>query len=359
MKRTRLLAILAIAMVAGLLVTGCNKPVTEIPGANVAWHWGPGPKSFTLWAGQNMNAGTVDVWNSPDTLYIKYQTTGNWWLEETHAHVAESLAGIPQKNGNPIPGHFDYSNTFNPRVQTWTYAVPFEGDWNEDVCLYIATHCVVSQLVNGKYVNRQTGWAGPHKFPGKNWALYLKYCIQKPYKDVNLPEDSVWMKTTEVRRTKILSNEIATFMVTLSGVPGSDILPHPYEVWDGDWRGWCLEYNADIYDTATYRVKLYSDQDPNLPLHLQSDMYDNLNYLINHKGTATARQIQQAIWILMGYDLGFEPSPEVLSLVHDAQTLGEGWHPGTGQLVGVLAHAKLTPPRQNEDAQLVMIEVDP
>jgi hypothetical protein len=363
MKPTRLLAILAIAMVAGLLVTGCKDPIglpqNQAPDANVAWHWALGD-SFTIWAGQNQDAGKVYVWNSPDTLYIKCQTTGNWWLEQTHAHVAESLAGIPQKNGNPSIGQFDYSNSFSPRVQTWTYAVPFEGDWDENVCLYIATHCVVSQLIDGKYTNQQTGWSGPYDFPGKNWALYLKYCIKKTYKDVNLPEDSVWMKTKLVQSILGPTDSVSNFIVTLSGVPGGNTLPHPYEVWDGNWRGWCLELNNKVYDTATYRVKLYSDQDPNLPLHLQNPMYDNLNYLLNHKVPgATAAEIQKAIWYLMG-DLNYYPtSTRTQQMIQDALTYGDGWHPGAGQLVGVLAHGKLTGERSTEDIQLVMLEVDP
>ena len=354
MKRTRLLAALAIAMVAGLLVTGCKSPMGLTPDANIAWHWAPGPQVFTLWAGQNQNAGNVSVWNttsrSPDTLYIKYQTTGNWWIEETHAHVALTLLGIPHSNGGPIPGHFEFQDSWNPRVQTCTYAIPFRYGWNEGVDLYIATHAIVVELDgNGKVKQRQTGWGGDNDFPGHNWAKYIKYTFKKAYKDVDLPEDSVTMA--------VVNNLLQTlpvrayFQVTLSGVPGDS---GEYDVWNGIWRGWCLQLHADIVDTHEYRVKLYSSQDPDLPTYLQNPMYDNINYLLNNKDpSATVGEIQKAIWYLMGdYGTNLPSSLKTKQMIHDALLHGDGWHPGPDQWVAVLADSP-------EHIQLVAIEVDP
>ena len=359
MKRTRLLAILAIAVVAGLMVTGCKGPMDlkPTPMAGVATHSVPyPPEVYTIWAGQNQNAGNVSVWFDATNLYIKYQTTGNWWLEETHAHVALTLDGIPHtKKGSPIPGQFEFKNSFSPRVQTWTYTIPKRDGWVCDAELYIATHCVVAQLVDGKYVNRQTGWSGPNEFPGSNWALYIKYQM-RCYKDVDLPADSVWMQVHDVITVEGPTNEVSTFIVTLSGVPG---VPGDYAVWNGDWRGWCLELGADILDNHPYRVKLYSNQDPNLPLHLQSDKYDNINYLINHKVPgAKAVEIQKAIWYVMNHNNPYPGSPAAQQMIYEAETYGDGWHPGHGQWVGVLMHGLLNPPAEG-DIQLVFIEVDP
>ena len=64
----------------------------------------------------------MTVWNTTESRYVKYEMAADWWLEETHVHAATSLAGIPQKNGNPPPGKVEFSATYDPRVQTYTYA---------------------------------------------------------------------------------------------------------------------------------------------------------------------------------------------------------------------------------------------
>ena len=166
MPRTRLLALLAIAMVARLMVTGCKSPMGLTDDIGTASHWVlGGPEVFTLWTVHNQNVGTVTVWNTPDTLYIKYNTTGCWWLDATHAHVALSLAGIPQRNHCPLPDRFMLKNCWRPRVQTCTYAIPVRTGWTIGADLYIATHGGAVQLGRGgRVTKRDDSWAGPYFF---------------------------------------------------------------------------------------------------------------------------------------------------------------------------------------------------
>ena len=129
-----------------------------------------------LIAGQNFYAGTVTVTTNGSQVCVKFETTGGWQLTETHLAIATSLGGIPQtKGGNPQPGQFPYSATHTPAVTTFTYCVPFAVP--SSGLLYIATHAVVEQVDpdTGGIVQRQTAWAGPHGFPGKNWATYVVY----------------------------------------------------------------------------------------------------------------------------------------------------------------------------------------
>jgi hypothetical protein len=94
-----------------------------------------------------MNVGEVQLWNDADNLYVTYVTTGGWCIIETHLHVAGDVANIPQKNGNPIPGKFDYKSAYDlePCVdETAPYVVPLASGWKLDgEILTIGAHAVV------------------------------------------------------------------------------------------------------------------------------------------------------------------------------------------------------------------------
>lgn len=109
----------------------------------VSAHTESTPYVTGLIADQNLDVGDVSVWNDGENLYVKYviDTETDWCLTETHLRVADSVDSIPQKNGNPIPGKFDYKNEHDC-VTEYTYTIPL-GDW--DPALYIAAHAVVTQ----------------------------------------------------------------------------------------------------------------------------------------------------------------------------------------------------------------------
>jgi len=106
-----------------------------------------------LIAGQHIDAGDVKVWNDGTNLYVQYVTTGGWVLTETHLHVATSMEGIPQNNGNPPPGQFDYASEYDPSegvTEPDPYVIPLADLGVADPCdptmLYIAAHAVVAKL---------------------------------------------------------------------------------------------------------------------------------------------------------------------------------------------------------------------
>jgi hypothetical protein len=101
--------------------------------------------SFPLYAGQNIEVGYVDVSNDTDLLYVQYVITDmDWCITKTHLHVAEDPGEIPQKNGNPIPGKFDYSGE-HECVTEALYEIPLIWDPGDIV---IAAHAVMEHVVS-------------------------------------------------------------------------------------------------------------------------------------------------------------------------------------------------------------------
>ncbi len=129
-------------------------------------------KTVTLFAGQTTNAGSVTVSNDANFIYVEYTTTSPWQIIEAHLAVAGTLAGIPQTHkGNPIPGRFPYTATFDPEVSDYVFAIPV-GSFTSGQNLFIAAHAVV--IGDG----RETAWGNGAGFPGANWGMYFNYTVQ-------------------------------------------------------------------------------------------------------------------------------------------------------------------------------------
>ncbi|MCK5266674.1 MAG: hypothetical protein KAR07_00775 [Spirochaetes bacterium] len=133
------------------------------------------PTIVTLFAGQTIDSGSVVVWNNTENLYIAFSAENGWQMSETHVAVATNLDGIPQQNGNPIPGQFPYKREYNPWVTQDIYVIPLV--WDADTKLYIAAHASL-HLTSGENIQQETGWANGTNFSGANWATYFCYTIQ-------------------------------------------------------------------------------------------------------------------------------------------------------------------------------------
>lgn len=178
MKRSLLVLLPALLLVIGLFATGCDRLWEPQQPAVTSSQICGTPYQTIFYAGQNINIGNITVWNDQYDLYIQFNTTGGWVMSQTHLAVATSLSGIPQKNGNPIPGQFPYKTSHNPAVTSYTYVIPL-NNWAPGQELYIAAHAS-AQLLDGEgnIIRNETGWGFGPGFPGKNWATYLKYTIQ-------------------------------------------------------------------------------------------------------------------------------------------------------------------------------------
>jgi hypothetical protein len=158
------------------------------------------PVSYPIWAGQNINVGTMDVSNDAQYLYVTYNVKNGWMLTETHLHVASTLAGIPKnKQGIPVPGQFQYATMHNPPVTTYTYNILLaDHGFTLGQELFVAAHAVV---VNGDYPSgifqRETGWGGNTPGPGPRWWFYFNYTLVD---DILNEEDPEFNVTTAMMR---------------------------------------------------------------------------------------------------------------------------------------------------------------
>lgn len=135
---------------------------------------------YPIWAGQNINAGTVSIINDNNYIYVTYNTVNGWMLKETHVHVANNINGIPRtKQGIPIPGQFAYSMNHDPVINTYTYNIPLANyNFQMGQEIIIAAHAA---LVNGNYpygeYQEETGWGGNEPGPGPRWWYYIRYTL--------------------------------------------------------------------------------------------------------------------------------------------------------------------------------------
>jgi hypothetical protein len=146
-----------------------------------------GAAGYRLVAGQNLIVGHVFVTNDGTNLYVTYDAKYllGFCLNETHLHVADLWSDVPQNNGNPTPGQFDYKGEHDC-VDTVSYTVPLAGlDVNGDGELTIAAHAVVSNWNENQYPDwEETGWGAVcgninnNQFPGANWAVYAPYILK-------------------------------------------------------------------------------------------------------------------------------------------------------------------------------------
>jgi hypothetical protein len=129
-------------------------------------HTESNPFVRTLWAGQNIDVGTVSVWNNGTHINVTYKTINNWNLTETHLYVGTA-------NPNSLshsPGQFPYSHYIDPACDEDSYSIPLSmidgyhlklnkkgnptGVWEANGTLgvdvgdqiYIAAHAVVENV---------------------------------------------------------------------------------------------------------------------------------------------------------------------------------------------------------------------
>jgi hypothetical protein len=96
----------------------------------------------TLWAGQTIDAGTVNVSYDGTNISVAFDADYPWKLSETHVAVVSDVADFPTtKKGNPIPGKFPYSETHDPMIGAYTQVIPWDGGFP----VYIAPHAALVQ----------------------------------------------------------------------------------------------------------------------------------------------------------------------------------------------------------------------
>jgi hypothetical protein len=120
-----------------------------------------------------IEVGTVTtLLNDDGTWTVTYETTGSWFMLETHLHVADDSAAIPQtRKGNPKVGQFDYS-AYHDLVQTFSYVVD-----DPDVCNPLfAAHTAVVDIGDciDDVCREETAWGEGVSFDGHNWGMFFE-----------------------------------------------------------------------------------------------------------------------------------------------------------------------------------------
>jgi hypothetical protein len=170
-------------------------------------------------------------------------------------------------------------------------------------------------------------------------------------KVVNLPEFPVTLRVYN----PYPYNWPSYFLSEISGIgpEGTGDVDGPYNVWDGNWLGWCVNLSNPIYEDVYYTVYLYSSYDPNMPDECKDPDWPYVNWIINNKGGADLVQIQMAIWYFI--DGGYSGNdPVILGLIDGALNNPEGinYVPNVGEWVAVICWI-------DADHQISFIEVDP
>ncbi len=134
---------LLVIMLAGLVFIACG----DCPD--------PPDDAFVtdLLAGQTLDVGNVTIWNNETHLFVLYEVTEEeWYLTEVHLDVECDWEDIPHtvsKNGdvNPIPGHFEYDDSFEPSEEriSWCQEIEKPECLNCGGDLAVAAHAVVSR----------------------------------------------------------------------------------------------------------------------------------------------------------------------------------------------------------------------
>lgn len=121
--------------------------------------------SAYLYAGQDIEVGYVDVTDNGTHVTVDIVTTDDWYLAETHVAVGATPSVIPQKNGNPIPGKFEYKMEHDPPVAEKTYEIPIPAA-SDNVC--IAVHAMVVRETSNELVTNG-GFEVPEL--GSSWGI--------------------------------------------------------------------------------------------------------------------------------------------------------------------------------------------
>lgn len=144
-----------------------------------------GSNSWTIWAGQTINAGTLTVENNATTLFVTYTGNEGVCFQTLHLWVGSDMTTIPMAgNGAPIPGKFPYS--FNAAgSNSYTFEIPLSSiaGWNGcgQTTFNVVAHAEVDMNCDGS--SDETGFGGDKSGTGPRWWFYASYgvaCCELP-----------------------------------------------------------------------------------------------------------------------------------------------------------------------------------
>ncbi len=284
------------------------------------------PVRVDLIAGQTTDVGDVLLWNDCGTLHVKFcldpfivaDPLDNWYLTQVQVQVALSPGGIPQKNGNPVPGLFEINKSYDHVLCSEEFQIALPEGASAGTSLYIAAHAVVEKLGG---------------VPDLKLALPDKVTMSVKY-----PYTGGYSYFPEVRVTGGMMLD-----GTLNSMLNS-IAPH--------YSGWCVDTDHVIYPYPTsYTARVFSSYENVLNLVEHPENLDVVNWILNQNYVGTASpsgygiytygDVQRAIWTLVDdqvsdSSLGPWSALRVAEILAAATLYGDGFVPGCDQKVAVL-----------------------
>lgn len=142
-----------------------------------------------LYAGQNIDAGTVCVSVDGENLVITYETKDGWELTEAHLWLGENLADMPQtRKGNPKIGNFPFNSGNITGQTTFSFSISTAELGGEpylcDKTIFVAAHAALRKDNGDGTYQTETGWADGDKFVERgSWATFFSFtfvCTDDP-----------------------------------------------------------------------------------------------------------------------------------------------------------------------------------
>ena len=140
-----------------------------------------GNYTATIWAGQSIDAGSIEVTNSADNIRVEIDVDSPWMMTEVHIYAG--LGSLPTNGGgNVAPGQFPYQRSFaQPGVDHHVANIPLAsvGLACDDIAV-MAVHVVVERedpQNPGSYFSETGCVYGPNSFPGNQWGWSFQYEI--------------------------------------------------------------------------------------------------------------------------------------------------------------------------------------
>ena len=131
-----------------------------------------------IFAGQNIEAGYLEISNDGTNFEVEYIATGDWKFSELHLYVGELINAPTTGSGNPIPGRFDNKITFTTPVTSYSFVIPNSQINIVNGCVIVAAHSKMKKYnSSGALIQQESGWGGTNQFSGANWATYSNYCL--------------------------------------------------------------------------------------------------------------------------------------------------------------------------------------
>jgi len=132
------------------------------------------PQVYTLWGGKTINVGSVTVSNDETNLYVKYETTGGWYLKEVHLYVLDYEPMV-----RLTPGGAPYKSGDIAYTTSYTFTVPL-GDIECGTTLWLQAHASVAMLDGeGNEIQGETAYGGDITDPPQgSWYGNIRYVVQ-------------------------------------------------------------------------------------------------------------------------------------------------------------------------------------